>query len=815
MVPFDREYPPERLQTMERVAQPRGIILPAHTDKPEWLSEKLISITSDTTPTDHVAAEDPRLQAGDPEHPAYLLFTSGTTGVPKCIATSHAPVVHFLEWQRNTFAFQPEDRFTNLCGIAHDMMIRDVFAPLSIGAQLIIPDQETIFNPGALMAWCQDHEATVSHLTPAMGKLLSMVRDSHARLPFRLMFFGGDRLEPSLIEQMRSLAPSAQLINFYGTTETPQAAAFSLCETQERWRSQPIGKGIDGVDLRLIDEEGDPVPDGVEGEIVVRSPYLSLGYVKDAEIVPRADPNAYKTGDIGLVVSSGEIMFLGRQDDQISIRGYRIELNEISKAITEHPAVEQAVVLIDNGTREKLAAFVIGSVDPDAIYAWLMERLPHYMVPGDIVVLEALPLLPNGKLDRQTLLAMPRPRRAKLNLRGPETEEELELVQAWQEQLGIDEISPEQSFAELHADSLAYVQVFLATEELVGELPDDWQTLTIEQIAKRKRTKVSMFKWIDSALAIRAAAIVTIVALHLHFFSIGGGATSALFLVSGYLIGKLQLNEVVRQFSVKPFLMLFWRVFLPSIIYALIFYLSKMLMGKPVSLSIPLMYADFIDYRDRAQVIAEGHTVFFWYIAAFLHIMLAVCVISFFLMRTFGKEKLTAFRLALALFLIGLPLKFILPGLFDPEIFQNGIPPMSVYGFLPTSHFSTLILGACVALAVTTKQKVQWAAVIFLYCLATLQLVPGNSYLIMFLAGIVLLFLPRVLIPRWLHLPVLYLSGASLFIYLTHAQVAGVLTVAGMSEESAVLVPITIGIGIVFWMIWQKLSPIARRISPI
>ena len=160
-------------------------------------------------------------------------------------------------------------------------------------------------------------------------------------------------------------------------------------------------------------------------------------------------------------------------------------------------------------------------------------------------------------------------------------------------------------------------------------------------------------------------------------------------------------------------------------------------------------------------------------------------------------------------------MKFLLPGLLNAEIFANGIPPMSVYGFLPKTHFSTLLLGACVALAVTSKEKAQWTAVVILYSVGTFLLVPGNSYMIMLLAGAVLLYLPRVLIPRWLHLPVLYLSGASLFIYLTHAQVAGFITGAGMPDDSLMLVPITIAIGIAFWMIWQKLSPIARKISPI
>lgn len=821
MVPLDGDYPEERLRTLVGVARPDALLLPRRADPPAW-AEGIAKLVFADDPS--ARAPDPglfppaRLAAGNPDAPAYVLFTSGSTGTPKGIATSHGPVLNFLAWQRETFGLAEADRFTNLCGIAHDMMIRDIFAPLSIGASLAIPEQATIFRPGALRAWMEEAAPTVTHLTPAMARLLAMA--DGAPLPLRRMFFGGDRLTQEVVAAARAVAPHAEIVNFYGATETPQAAAFHRADPDAKWRTFPIGRGIDGFALRIVDAARRPVPDGAPGEIAVLSPWLSLGYVREGRIVRHAEPGIYFTGDTGFVLPSGEVMFTGRNDDQVSIRGYRIELEEITAALAAHPAVREAQVLVEGGDTPRLVGFAAGNgLDPDALYAWLAGRLPGYMVPGEIVPVPALPLLPNGKLDRKALLALPRPERDAATVTAPTSATEAALIAAWAPHLGGRAIGPGQSFAELRGDSLAFVQVFLATEALVGPLPDDWPTRTIAQLAGLAGGQVTpasprWFKLVDSAMLVRAAAIAVIVAFHLKLMSWGGGATSALLMVSGFLIGRLQLREAARTRSADPFWAILVRVGVPTIIYTTLFYFAKLAAGKPVSLSVLLLTSDFVDYRDHAGALAQGEAFFLWYICAFLHMMLAIGLVTWAVVRL-TDWRLEPRRFAAWAFLASLPLKFVLPGLFDPGFFVRGIEPLSVWGYTPTSHLSTLLLGVCLAGAETRRERFAWLGIALAYALATWVVVPSNSFAMMAAVGVLLLFVPRLPLPRGLHLIVLYLSGASLFIYLTHQQAAQGLALAGVPRDNWLMVPAAILVGVAVWYLWQKVSPLARRLSPI
>lgn len=827
MVMLDAEYPAERLQTLVQVSRPQAFLVPGTRAVGDWIPAgfPVISVAAHENDSVDESLTADSLSAGSPSDAAYILFTSGSTGTPKGIATSHGPVLNFLQWQREKFGFTASDRFTNLCGVAHDMMIRDVFAPLSIGAQLAIPAQETIFKPGALLDWCRAQRPTISHLTPAMGKLLAMADDagpaSGERLRLRHLFFGGDRLTPEIARAMQRLSPGVQVVNFYGATETPQAAAFHICDPVKPWRTVPIGRGVDHVSIRIADEAGNPVPQGMPGEIHVLSPFLSLGYVKEGEIVPHLRPDRYPTGDGGFELPTGEIVFTGRNDDQISIRGYRIELGEIATVLASHADVREAQVLADGTENPRLVAFATGDdLDSDVLYAWLSERLPGYMVPADILCLDRMPLLPNGKLDRKALLARPRPERGGAGLRLAETSLEQDLVVAWQQILGIAAISPEQSFAALRGDSLAYVQVFLATEARVGVLPEDWATRSLADLAASARTTEERGPWrrwwrsIDSSMLVRACAIFLIVAFHLKAVSYGGGATSALLMVSGFLIGRLQLHEVARTRSVQPFTQLFVRVLIPSFIYVSLYFGTKTLLGRPVSWTVLFLMEDFVDFRRMGAGEMQAHAFFLWYICAFLHMLLLLIAVTAWAVRP-GGAPFTAAKFATIGFIVSLPLKFLLPGLFDREIFASGIAPLSVWGYAPTSHLSTLLLGACIASARDRRTRLIWAGVTVVYAALTWVYVPSNSFVIMAIVGMLLIYVPRLPLPKGLHLVVLTLSSASLFIYLTHMQIANSLTAIGMPAHPVLQVPAAVIGGVLVWYFWQKIQPVARKLSPI
>ncbi|QCO57770.1 hypothetical protein EOK75_18980 (plasmid) [Pseudorhodobacter turbinis] len=814
MVPLDSSYPEDRLRKLTEIAQIDALVTPNVAPRPDWLTAdfkviaavdaKAAVLTSDDV-------SDSLIEAGDPERAAYILFTSGSTGTPKGVATAHAPALHFLNWQRKTFNIGPEDRFTNLNGVAHDMMIRDIFQPLSTGGELAIPKQEDIYRPGRLIEWVIGMQPTAMHLTPAMGNLLTLAAKPGQVLPMRLIFSGGDQLLPSLTRKLAVLVPDAQVVNFYGATETPQAATYHVVDRDTDLKSHPIGRGIDGVSVRVVDAAHQPVAPGVSGEIAIISPYPSLGYVQNGEIIPHAQTGLYFTGDSGFELPNGEVMFTGRQDDQISIRGYRIELGEIVHALTRVHGVQDAKVLLDDRDgNQALVAFVVmrphATQDANHLYKELSRVLPHYMVPKDIVLMEAFPLLPNGKLDRKGLLAWPRPSISQVEGRTAETATEQELCDIWGRLLGVEKVSPDHSFVELRGDSLNFVEVCLATEAIIGDLPHEWEELSISKIAAMKsgtETR-SLIKWIETPLFVRAVAIVLVVTLHLKTFSLGGGSTSALFMVSGFLIARLQLQTAFTTRSVAPFWQLISKVMIPSLLYVLAIAGVEVVLGKPTALEAIFFFEDFVDMQDRTRMITEGHMIPLWYISCFFHMLLMLMGALVISRRVVG-ESLTPRRFVLAMVILGLGLRFITPALFLDDYPMASIHSMSAVAHMPTTHFGIFVLGMGIGLAQTTRERLLYTLLTGVYAFGSYAVLDSLTPYLIGIVGIMMIYITRLPIPRHLHRGLFMLSGASLFIYLTHQQFAKIGVALHLPHGSMALVVMAVGGGILVWMAWLKL----------
>ena len=266
---------------------------------------------------------------------------------------------------------------------------------------------------------------TVAHLTPAMAQLLAAPKDAH--LPaLRLACFGGDVLRAGDVARLRAIAPNAHAVNFYGATETPQAmAAFRVpADLTELGDVVPIGRGIDGVDLLVLAPGGRPAGIGELGEIAVRTPYLSLGYLNDAELTAArfavnpltGDPadRVYRTGDLGRYRPDGTVEPAGRADQQVKVRGFRVELGEVEAALSRHPSVREAVVVArGEGDGRALVAYIVPAdaspveiedkKDIIGLREHLRSTLPEYMVPAAFVEIAAVPLTANGKVDRRAL----------------------------------------------------------------------------------------------------------------------------------------------------------------------------------------------------------------------------------------------------------------------------------------------------------------------------------------------------------------------------------------------------------------------------
>lgn len=766
-VVLDLAYPLPRLRRMLEICRP-GLLLDAGTP-PEDLSDlpRLpVFLTAEET--------DAVMPTVDPDAPAYLLFTSGSTGEPKCVAVSHHPLVNFVGWQARTFALAAADRFTLLSGLSHDPVLRDVFTPLSLGASLHIPDQPTLTAPGGLAAWFAEVGPTAAHMTPPLGQLLTAGKAS--ALPgLRYVFWGGDVLRRSLVDAVAALAPEVESVNFYGATETPQAAAFYRVPRHSDGEERlPIGRSTDGFEVEAEDD----------GAIVIRSQFLTLGPVIEGRLPTAAPPTpqTYDTGDLGRRRDDGAVMIQGRRDDQVKIRGHRVEMAEVTAAALRAPYIAQAVTLNVGGDAARLALFVQPlngdlALSPDAVRARLAAALPDYMVPDAILVLPALPLLPNGKVDRQALVELAKARPATAPARAATTPLEKTLVADWSD-LFAREVGVDDSFASLGGDSLSYVTAYLSLEEALGAVPEGWTTMSLADLAATvggEAPRKGVMAWIESAILLRAVAICGVVASHFQLIFTGGSATSALLFVSGYIFGALQLSEMDHQKSLKPMGRLLKGLLLPLFAYELANTALKLLTHDPVRLSSLLLYTDFLDYHglptDGPNAYG-GHDPVMWYIHCTFHVVLFYGAVFWLLDRVL-KLKKPALATAITVLTVGLLGRFVLPFFFVPDFGRAPLDMASVFKHAPTTHMATFALAAMAGL-LKGKGRIAFTVAAAAYALASSPFYTiGDAAVLAPIAALVL-FVPKVPWPRLLSKPVYMIAGASLFIYLVHFKVLGV-----------------------------------------
>jgi len=501
---LDSNYPASRLITMLEEASPRGWLrmdaagsvadeLGALFEVPRFICRLQIPRSKEAI-EDLLCGVSPE-PLGDmvaPEDTAYITFTSGTTGRPKGILGTHRPLSHFMQWHCRQFGLNEADRFSMLSGLSHDPLLRDIFAPLWAGATLCIPDPDKILIPDKLRSWMGAQEITVAHMTPALGQLLTEGAGGGERGKERLsalrhVFFGGDDLTRGTVERICELAPDVTCVNFYGATETPQAMGYHVVNIQDDLLREriPLGRGIEGVQLLVLTAARKLAGVGELGEIYVRTPYLTKGYLHDEALTREryiANPftNAsgdrlYKTGDLGRYLPDGDIIFCGRGDSQVSIRGFRVEPKEIEAILGRHPHISNCAVIARAGESGNcyLTAYVVGNnaqnVNPVQYREYIGKHLPEYMIPSFFVQLDELPLTPNGKINVPRLISLGQSQIARVPMtEAPLTEMEETLMAIWKEALALDHISIHDNFFEIGGHSLLSIQVISQLEEKIG-----------------------------------------------------------------------------------------------------------------------------------------------------------------------------------------------------------------------------------------------------------------------------------------------------------------------------------------------------------
>lgn len=514
---LDPAHPPARLCQALALACPRALVrLPGAPDLPgavaDWLQARGVPCLDEVPGAEPPEASFPLAAPPAAGDLAYVAFTSGSTGEPRAVAGEHGPLWHFFDWHARTAGLGEGDRVSVLSGLGHDPLLRDTLGALWAGATVCLPQAAVSMAPGELARWMADQAITVTHLTPAMADLLTLGAEAPGapRLDaLRLACLGGETLGAATVAALRALAPRVRCVNFYGTTETPQAVAWWPLDDGPLAPGSrvPLGRGIDGVQLLVLDPQGRLCGIGELGEIVVRTRWLARGYLNDpAAMAERfesgpggADDRRYRTGDLGRYRPDGSVEFAGRRDRQLKLRGFRIEPGEVEAALRALPGVREAVVVpwAEGSPEARLVAYVAVDADggaatvtangPAALQAALRERLPGPMVPGQVVVLERLPLTPNGKVDLRRLPAPAAPAAA-AGHRPPATPAQQAVAAVWAEVLGVNEPGLDDHFFALGGHSLSAARVAVRLQGRVGcTVPVRWlfEAPTLEALAAR------------------------------------------------------------------------------------------------------------------------------------------------------------------------------------------------------------------------------------------------------------------------------------------------------------------------------------------
>ena len=556
---LDPAFPEERIRRCLALARPQGLIdcagngavspavaeaMRTHAGGGFGLTipggrQALAASLDRLTATPRPTGERPAINAGTEGRPLYVAFTSGSTGTPKAVFGDHDPVVHFIDWQQRQFGLQAGDRVSMLSGLGHDPLLRDVLMPLCVGAAVCLPPPEVFTVPRRLHAWLAETGVTVCHLTPSLAALIlaGSTRGRDTTLDaLRWAFFGGEPLKYQLVRRFAEAAPRATCINCYGATETPQIAAFHVITREEVERAGaganlhalvPIGRGIDGFQLLVRNAAGRLCGVGEEGEICVRSPYLARevqdesGRARDVFAVNpmTGDPTdrIYCTGDFGAYREDGSVVYAGRRDRQVKIRGHRVELEEVDRLLADEPGVLAYFcdVVTQGDAGNSLVLYVVPepgmTADAAGLRGQLAARLPSYVLPDRVVIVSEIPLTPNGKLDRDRLRLheMPAPV-ASVDRSAADLEAKVGALCA--AQLGLPTLGRNDRLVDAGLNSLQSVLLCCALAEQLGAnltVADLVDCPTVADLAKRigevKDTKAGFESGLLPALEARAA----------------------------------------------------------------------------------------------------------------------------------------------------------------------------------------------------------------------------------------------------------------------------------------------------------------------
>jgi len=517
-LPLDPQAPTERLALVLNDAQPALILT---DDAAPAMPEGHQATTWSSLQTDlgQQPSQNPATPL-QPEHPAYIIYTSGSTGVPKGVVLPHQALLCRLAGEQEIYGHGPHTVTCHALNYTFDASLFDLFLAPTLGGTLVIPDHHSLYDAPYMLELWQKHGVNTVHSVPVFLALMARIIEAEpAKYPLKDLKFlttGGESLQDSLLAQLKALIPHVAINNMYGPTEA--ALGCVLEKDVQQQETDLIGQPMPNTTMLLLDEDGQLVPPGFAGELYIGGPGLAIEYLNSADLTqerfitnpfaaelanktPGFEEKLYRSGDMGYWTPQGKIAFLGRKDQQIKVRGYRIEIGEIEQALLKHSQIDEVAVSTyeDSEGVLGLIAYITSNeiVTAPDLQDFLKQHLPEYMVPALFALLPAMPITESGKINRQ---ALPEPAKAPL-LAGkpfvaPTTETEKMLVSIFEEVLERPKLGIKDDFFENGGHSLK------ATRTLTRVFQESGARITLRHIFENP-TPETLAKVVESAESVK------------------------------------------------------------------------------------------------------------------------------------------------------------------------------------------------------------------------------------------------------------------------------------------------------------------------
>lgn len=545
-VPLDSGHPTPRLADQLARSGARTVLCHAATRAAGEALGDVTLVSADRTEPAPQGSADELGGPVDGDSIAYVIFTSGSTGRPKAVPITYCSMENYLSWAIGTFGYDEHDRLAQTASLCFDASVRQLLAPLLVGATVVTVDRDLLRDPDLLLTHVERTRMTVWSSVPTLWEQLLTASEERVRrgaprpdLSFlRWIHVGGEALSPAHVRRWFDLFGSGQRIaNLYGPTEATINTTCHIIGARpgDDVRQLPIGTPVAGTEVEIAGPDGEVRQLGEAGELLIAGVGLTAGYLGEPALTEAAFTNRrgrrwYRSGDRARVAEDGTLEFLGRLDDQVKVRGNRVEPGEIEAVLQAHPDIAQAVVLLQDG---RLVAFVtpragVPVADAVALRLHLAGTLPPYMVPSRVTSVARMPLTGTGKIDRRRLVALPAGARteggdeavgpADVSRSAPLTPTEVRLARIWSRLLQTDDVCREDDFFALGGDSLLVLEVFARLEEEGGPLPRP-------TVIYRHRTLAALAHAVDAAAADAADPSVTAVNPSVRDMGVAGAET--------------------------------------------------------------------------------------------------------------------------------------------------------------------------------------------------------------------------------------------------------------------------------------------------